>query len=105
MGYVLHNDPENSKTAIDKSSTETWKPESKWEFVPFNHGPRICLGQKFAHVQMKYFLARLCQEYESISLLSVSQPQEGLMRLELNTKLAYPVYAECVRRSSEPTKN
>lgn len=78
---------------------ERWKPRSKWEFVPFNHGPRICLGQQFANFQMEYFFARLCQEYESILLLSQTQPQEGLMRLELNTKLAYPVYAKCVRKS------
>ncbi|KAF2257924.1 cytochrome P450 [Lojkania enalia] len=80
---------------------ETWKPRSKWEFVPFNHGPRICLGQQFANVQMEYFLTRLCQEYESISLMSESRPQEGLMRLELNTKLAFPVYARCIRKDSK----
>ncbi|KAF2730697.1 cytochrome P450 [Polyplosphaeria fusca] len=79
---------------------ETWKPANKWEFVPFNHGPRICPGQQFANIQMEYFLARLCQEYESFSLTSESRPQEGLMRLELNTKLAYPVYAKFVRKAS-----
>ncbi|RYP30872.1 hypothetical protein DL767_006004 [Monosporascus sp. MG133] len=80
---------------------ETWKPGSKWEYVPFNHGPRICLGQQFANVQMEYFFARLCQEYESISLLSESRPQEGLMRLELNTKLAYPIYVKCIRKNEK----
>jgi cytochrome P450 len=99
MGYVTHVDPGSPRTAIDKPPIETWKPESKWEYVPFNHGPRVCLGQQFANVQMEYFLARLCQEYESISLMSESQPQEGLMRLELNSKLAYPVYVKCVRKS------
>ncbi|KAH8688933.1 cytochrome P450 [Phaeosphaeriaceae sp. PMI808] len=33
---------------------ETWKPKSKWEFVPFNHGLRICLSQQLADVQMEY---------------------------------------------------
>ncbi|KAF1992965.1 cytochrome P450 [Amniculicola lignicola CBS 123094] len=80
---------------------ETWKPTSKWEYIPFNHGPRICPGQQFANVQMEYFLTRLCQEYESISLTSESRPQEGLMRLELNTKLAFPVYAKFVRKDSK----
>ncbi|KEY68602.1 hypothetical protein S7711_05784 [Stachybotrys chartarum IBT 7711] len=77
---------------------ETWKPESQWEYVPFNHGPRICPGQVFANFQMEYFFARLCQQFESIFLLPHSQSQEGLMRLELNTKMAHPVYAKCVER-------
>ena len=50
---------------------------------------------------MEYFLARLCQEFESITLLPESPPQEGLVKLELNTKMAYPVYAKCVRRAQE----
>ncbi|RYP68707.1 hypothetical protein DL771_006508 [Monosporascus sp. 5C6A] len=82
---------------------ETWKPGSKWEYVPFNHGPRIWLGQQFANVQMEY-CARLCQEYESISLLSEAQPQEGLMRLELNTKLAYPIYVKCIQKNKNEHK-
>jgi len=93
-------EPNDLGTATEKCSPETWKPGSKWEFVPFNHGPRICLGQQFANVQMEYFLARLCQEYESMSLMSESRPQEGLMRLELNTKLAYPVYVKCMRKNN-----
>ena len=101
MGYVTHVDPKSPRIAVDKISIGTWKPESKWEYVPFNHGPRVCLGQQFAHVQMEYFFARLCQEYESISLMSESQSQEGLMRLELNTKLAYPVYVKCERKSGK----
>ncbi|KAF2875792.1 cytochrome P450 [Massariosphaeria phaeospora] len=77
---------------------ETWKPSSQWEYVPFNHGPRICPGQQFANMQMEYFFARLCQEFESITLRPDSPSQEGKVRLELNTKMAYPVYANAVPR-------
>ncbi|KAM7190945.1 Cytochrome P450 [Rhypophila sp. PSN 637] len=80
---------------------ETWKPRSKWEYVPFNHGPRICIGQQFANFQMEYFFARLCQEFETITLLPHSLPQEGLVKLELNTKSAHPIYAKCVRREKK----
>jgi cytochrome P450 len=97
---VPHIGLKEARDRINEFPLGTWKPRSKWEFVPFNHGPRICLGQQFANVQMEYFLARLCQEYESISLMSESRPQEGLMRLELNTKLAFPVYAKCIRKDS-----
>ncbi|KAI9046092.1 cytochrome P450 [Aspergillus affinis] len=77
---------------------ETWEPTNKWEFVPFNHGPRICLGQQFANFQMEYFFARLCQDFESVTLLPESPRQEGMVKLELNTKMAHPVFAKSVRR-------
>lgn len=37
-------------------------------FVPFNAGPRICLGQQFAYNQMSYFLVRFLQNFSSIAL-------------------------------------
>ncbi|KAH8831094.1 cytochrome P450 [Flagelloscypha sp. PMI_526] len=43
-------------------------------FVPFNAGPRICLGQQFAYHEASYFLVRLLQNFSSISLAPDSQP-------------------------------
>jgi cytochrome P450 len=76
---------------------ENWRPGNKWEYIPFNYGPRICIGQAFANFQMEYFFVRLCQEFESITLLQESKSQEGLMRLELNTKTAHPILTKSVR--------
>lgn len=39
---------------------ERWEgraPKS-WQYIPFNGGPRICVGQQFALTEMQYFLAR-----------------------------------------------
>lgn len=30
---------------------EKWTPKS-WNYIPFNGGPRICIGQQFALTQM-----------------------------------------------------
>lgn len=47
-------------------------------FLPFNAGPRICLGQQFAYNEVSFFLVRLLQNFSSMSLDLKSQPPETL---------------------------
>ncbi|KAI0650234.1 cytochrome P450 monooxygenase pc-3 [Trametes meyenii] len=47
-------------------------------FLPFNGGPRICLGQQFAYNEMSFFLIRLLQNFSSVSLDLTAQPPESL---------------------------
>ncbi|KAH6640845.1 cytochrome P450 [Chaetomium tenue] len=42
-----------------------WTPKS-WTYVPFNGGPRICVGQNFAMTEMAFTLVRLLQKYERL---------------------------------------
>merc|ERR1711939_327562 len=37
-----------------------------WEYLPFNGGPRICLGQQYALTEAGYVTSRLCQEFSKI---------------------------------------
>ncbi|KAJ7148564.1 cytochrome P450 monooxygenase pc-1 [Mycena crocata] len=41
---------------------------NSFQFLPFNAGPRICLGQQFAYNEMSFMLIRLLQSFESFSL-------------------------------------
>ncbi|KAJ6553147.1 cytochrome P450 [Mycena capillaripes] len=43
-------------------------------FLPFNAGPRICLGQQFAYHEASFFLVRLLQTFSSVSLALDAQP-------------------------------
>ncbi|KAH8708660.1 Cytochrome P450 52A13 [Beauveria bassiana] len=40
-----------------------------WEYLPFNGGPRICLGQQFALTEAGFVVVRLLQRYSKIENL------------------------------------
>lgn len=42
-----------------------WQPKP-WQYVPFNGGPRICVGQNFALTEMAYVVVRLLQRFERL---------------------------------------
>ncbi|KAJ7165554.1 cytochrome P450 monooxygenase pc-3 [Mycena crocata] len=44
-------------------------------FLPFNAGPRICLGQQFAYNSASFFLIRLLQNFGDFSLAPDAQPE------------------------------
>jgi cytochrome P450 len=47
-------------------------------FLPFNAGPRICLGQQFAYNEMSLMLIRLLQHFDTISLAPDAQAPDTL---------------------------
>ncbi|KAJ7023596.1 cytochrome P450 [Mycena alexandri] len=46
-------------------------------FLPFNGGPRICLGQQFAYQEASFILIRLLQAFSKISLAPNAQPPDS----------------------------
>ncbi|KIM86025.1 hypothetical protein PILCRDRAFT_816571 [Piloderma croceum F 1598] len=55
---------------------KTYLTRNPFIFVPFNAGPRICLGQQFAYNEMSFMLIRILQNFSSIQLDPASQPPE-----------------------------
>ena len=49
---------------------ERWAPEEGlrpgWGYLPFNGGPRICVGQQFALTEASYTIVRLLQEFKGV---------------------------------------
>ncbi|PSN67414.1 n-alkane-inducible cytochrome P450 [Corynespora cassiicola Philippines] len=43
-----------------------------WEYLPFNGGPRICLGQQYALTEAGYVTARLVQSFEAMESRDVN---------------------------------
>ncbi|KAI9727266.1 MAG: hypothetical protein M1828_006885 [Chrysothrix sp. TS-e1954] len=44
---------------------EHWQPKI-WTYLPFNGGPRICVGQQFALTEMGYTVVRLLQRFSRL---------------------------------------
>lgn len=64
----LYPSPETGFPHVDEFCPERWDkwtPKS-WTYVPFNGGPRICIGQQFALTEMSYTLVRLFQKFETV---------------------------------------
>lgn len=69
--YWTHRDPQYWGEDADEFNPERWDKGANpvgrgWEYLPFNGGPRICLGQQFALTEMGYIIARLVQEFETL---------------------------------------
>lgn len=59
----------------DEFRPERWQKDSAtdqfgWAFFPFNGGPRACLGQDFALMEVSYTVIRLLQTFPNLSLPS-----------------------------------
>jgi hypothetical protein len=61
---------------------KTYLAKNPFIFLPFNAGPRICLGQQFAYNEMSFMLVRLLQSFDHIELDESSRPEEGRPRAE-----------------------
>ncbi|KAF7291833.1 Glycosyltransferase family 39 protein [Mycena chlorophos] len=46
-------------------------------FLPFNAGPRICLGQQFAYHEASFFLVRFLQRFSGVQLAPDAQPESS----------------------------
>lgn len=51
---------------IDDPATGRKGLRPGWEYLPFNGGARICLGQQFALTEASYTTVRLCQAFSGI---------------------------------------
>jgi hypothetical protein len=44
-------------------------------FLPFNAGPRLCLGKQFAYNETSFMLIRFLQSFEAVALCPEAQPE------------------------------
>ncbi|MCJ1385152.1 hypothetical protein MMC17_008271 [Xylographa soralifera] len=78
-----------------------FKPE-RWEgltpgfnYLPFNGGPRICVGQQFALTEASYTLVRLCQHFSKIEVVPEEKLRPWTESLNLTCAVTGGVNVRC----------
>lgn len=73
--YTMHRRPEFYGEDAQEFKPERWLDDPVtgkkglrpgWEYLPFNGGARICLGQQYALTEASYVCVRLCQAFSGI---------------------------------------
>ena len=59
---------------LDDRSKQYFVP-NPFIFLPFNAGPRICLGQQFAYNEISTVIARIAQVFETVKFDMDSNPE------------------------------
>lgn len=85
--YSMHRN-----TAVYGANAEEFVPERwfeadirtlGWNYLPFNGGPRICLGQQFALTEASYVIARICMMFPVIKSFEQEYPPHQMSHLTM----------------------
>lgn len=77
--YAMHRRKDYYGEDADEFKPERWESlRPGWEYLPFNGGPRICLGQQYALTEAGYVTIRLCQEFKELMSRDSRPWTEGL---------------------------
>jgi cytochrome P450 len=69
--YTMHRLPEIYGADADEFRPSRWLDTKNplrpgWGYLPFNGGPRICLGQQSAIVESSYVITRIVQSFKRL---------------------------------------
>ncbi|KAK9312169.1 cytochrome P450 [Lipomyces starkeyi] len=75
--YVMHRRKDFFGDDADEFIPERWAEGKSWswEYLPFNGGQRICLGQQYALTEAGYTIVRLLQEFDTLESTELPEPE------------------------------
>lgn len=81
--YSMHRLPEVFGNDALEFKPERWENlRPGWAYLPFNGGPRVCIGQQFALTEAGYTIVRILQEFEGLESRD-PEPFQELLTLTL----------------------
>ena len=79
--YSMHRRKDFYGADAEEFRPERWedgKLQPRWEYLPFNGGPRICVGQQYALTEVAYVTVRLAQEFQTLESRDDGEWEEQL---------------------------
>ncbi|KAL1846469.1 hypothetical protein Plec18170_009195 [Paecilomyces lecythidis] len=79
--YAMHRRVDFYGPDAEEFRPERWENgqlQLRWEYLPFNGGPRICVGQRYALTEAGYVLVRMAQEYKKLESQDPGPWEESL---------------------------
>ncbi|GAQ07671.1 cytochrome P450 52A12 [Aspergillus lentulus] len=66
--YAMHRRTDFYGPDANEFRPERWEENGRrgWEYLPFNGGPRICLGQQYALTEASFTIVKLLQRFDRI---------------------------------------
>ncbi len=84
--YALHRHPdlwENpDQFDPDRFAPDLAKERSRWHYLPFGAGPRMCIGNNFAMMEMQVLLAMLVRQFDFSLLPGFKAELQALITLK-----------------------
>jgi cytochrome P450 len=81
--YPPNDDPRMAVEYFNPDRWATWQPKP-WTYIPFNGGPRLCIGQQFALTNMGYTIVRMLQRFDRVDSFMPEGPNgKPVMKAEI----------------------
>lgn len=96
--YALHHNVKIWGPDVEEFKPERWENSKipNWAYIPFNGGPRICLGQQFALTEVGYTLVRILQTFKEIRAPANEINEEIKQAASLTAAVAGGVHVQFV---------
>lgn len=82
LGYNEESFPDpyrfNPERFASSSGNEAHKP---FDYVPFSAGPRNCIGQKFAQLEIKTVVSKIVRNFEILPPIDELESKDGYVSL------------------------
>ncbi|KAI8957627.1 cytochrome P450 52E1 [Daldinia sp. FL1419] len=94
LPWTLHRRRDIYGDDADEFRPERWETlRTTFEYVPFNAGPRICIGQQFALTQIAFVTFRILQAFEKVERKDEKPP---IQKFGLNTSMLHGCWVSMI---------